>query len=41
MPVPQRVDFIVGWASCPPVKGLLTMVPDIQIIGNRDFRACS
>ena len=29
MPVPQRVDFLVGWASCPPVKGLLTMVPDI------------
>jgi hypothetical protein len=30
MPVPQRVDFLVGWASCPPVKGLLTMVPDIR-----------
>jgi len=30
MPVPQRVDFLVGWASCPPVKGLLTIVPDIR-----------
>src|SRR4028119_2039942 len=30
MPVPQRVDFLVGWASCPPVKGLLTMVQDIR-----------
>jgi len=30
MPVPQRVDFLVGWASCPPVQGLLTMVQDIR-----------
>ena len=30
MPVPQRVDVLVGWASCPPVKGLLTMVQDIR-----------
>ncbi|MEG4115860.1 MULTISPECIES: hypothetical protein, partial [unclassified Microcoleus] len=22
-PVPQRVSFIVGWASCPPIKGSL------------------
>ncbi|MEG4171614.1 hypothetical protein QUA11_29160 [Microcoleus sp. S13_D1] len=29
MPVPQRVDFLVGsrgWASSPPKKGLLRMV---------------
>ena len=30
MPVKRRVDFLVGWASCPPVQGLLTMVPDIR-----------
>ncbi|MDQ2098397.1 MAG: hypothetical protein QQW96_12210, partial [Tychonema bourrellyi B0820] len=22
MPVPQSVSFVVGWASCPPIKGL-------------------
>jgi hypothetical protein len=27
-PVPQRMDFLVGWASSPPVKGLLRMVQD-------------
>jgi hypothetical protein len=32
MPVPQRVDFLVGWASCPPKKGLLKMVQDIRSI---------
>ncbi|MEG4345852.1 hypothetical protein QUB70_21615 [Microcoleus sp. A003_D6] len=26
MPVPQRVNFLVGWASCPPMKALLRMV---------------
>ncbi|MEG4346161.1 hypothetical protein QUB70_23190 [Microcoleus sp. A003_D6] len=33
MPVPQRVSFLVGsrgWASCPPVKGLLIMVQDVS-----------
>ncbi|AFZ05264.1 hypothetical protein Osc7112_0674 [Oscillatoria nigro-viridis PCC 7112] len=36
-PVPQKVDFIVGWASCPPKKalscppekGLSRMVQDV------------
>jgi hypothetical protein len=28
MPVPQRVNLIVGWASCPPSKALLTIVQD-------------
>jgi hypothetical protein len=30
MPVPHRVSFLVGWASCPPVKGLLIMVQDVS-----------
>jgi hypothetical protein len=32
MPVPQRVSFLVGWASCPPVKNLLRMVQDLSYI---------
>jgi hypothetical protein len=30
MPVPQRVNFLVGWASCPPLKGLSRMVQDVS-----------
>jgi hypothetical protein len=30
MPVPQRVNFIVGWASCPPLKDLSRMVQDVS-----------
>jgi hypothetical protein len=30
MPVPQRVDFLVEWASCPFIKGLLTMVQHLN-----------
>jgi hypothetical protein len=30
MPVPQRVSFLVGWARCPPVKGLLRMVQHLS-----------
>jgi hypothetical protein len=30
MPVPQKVIFLVGWASCPPIKDLLTMVQDVS-----------
>src|SRR4028119_133039 len=26
MPVPQKVHFLVGWASCPPQKGLSRIV---------------
>ncbi|MFB8798809.1 MAG: hypothetical protein U7126_32310 [Microcoleus sp.] len=33
MPVPQKVNFLVGRASCPPVKALLTMVQDLSWIG--------
>ncbi|MEG3894175.1 MULTISPECIES: hypothetical protein [unclassified Microcoleus] len=35
MPGLQRVDFFAGsrgWASCPPVKGLLTTVQDVSCI---------
>jgi hypothetical protein len=31
MPVPQRVNFLVGWASCPPIKGLLRMVQYLSL----------
>ncbi|MEG4913091.1 hypothetical protein [Microcoleus sp. B13-B6] len=30
MPVPQRVNLIVGWASCPSLKSLWKMVQDIS-----------
>ncbi|MDQ2096880.1 MAG: hypothetical protein QQW96_04455 [Tychonema bourrellyi B0820] len=30
MPVPQDINFLVGWASCPPVKGLLTMMQELD-----------
>src|SRR4028118_1933533 len=26
LPVPQKLIFLVGWASCPPLKGLLKRV---------------
>jgi hypothetical protein len=32
MPVPQRVNFLVGWASYPPLKGLLRMAQDINLL---------
>jgi len=32
MPVPQRVKFLVGWASCPPLKGLLIMMPNVSLM---------
>jgi len=38
MPVPQRMNFLVGWASCPPMKGLLQLVQD-AVKGRQD--ACS
>ena len=31
MPVPQKVTFLVGWASCLPIKDLLTMVQDASL----------
>ncbi|WP_333410044.1 hypothetical protein [Microcoleus sp. T2B6] len=31
MPVPQRVNFLVGWASCPPIKGLLRIVQYLSL----------
>jgi len=30
MPVPQKVDFLVERASCPFIKGLLTMVQHLN-----------
>ncbi|MEG4884470.1 hypothetical protein QUB75_27345 [Microcoleus sp. K1-B6] len=30
MPVPQKMSFLVGWASCPPKKGLLILVQDVR-----------
>ncbi|MBE9097479.1 hypothetical protein [Tychonema sp. LEGE 07203] len=36
MPVPQRVYFIVGWASCPPLKALLTMLWTYRVFHDRD-----
>ena len=30
MPVPQRVNFLVGCASCPPLKDLSRMVQDVS-----------
>ncbi|MEG4524448.1 hypothetical protein, partial [Microcoleus sp. C2D2] len=30
MPVPQRVDFLVERASCPFIKGLLTMLQHLN-----------
>ncbi|MDQ2097078.1 MAG: hypothetical protein QQW96_05455 [Tychonema bourrellyi B0820] len=26
MPVPQRLNFLVGWASCLPIKGRLSQI---------------
>jgi hypothetical protein len=28
-PVPQRVILVVGWASCPPLKGLFRILQDV------------
>jgi hypothetical protein len=32
MPVPQKLNFLVGWASCPPLKGLLKIVQYIAFL---------
>lgn len=32
MLVPQIVNFLVGWAFCLPLKGVLRMVKDINSI---------
>ncbi|MEG4523902.1 hypothetical protein QUB61_13830 [Microcoleus sp. C2D2] len=29
-PVKRRVNFLVGWASCPPIKDLSRMVQDVS-----------
>ena len=41
MPVPQRVDFLVGWAGKPARERLINNGARYPIVGNRDFRACS
>ncbi len=41
MPVKRRVDFLVGWAGEPARARLINNGARYQVVGNRDFRACS